>query len=60
MYKGHPWENDEFGPIEYYWYLASGLTRTLVAAKDSDANKKLIRGIIRNRKSKFLSTDFIL
>ncbi len=34
--------------------------RTLVAAKDSDANKKLIRGIIRNRKSKFLSTDFIL
>lgn len=34
--------------------------RTLVAAKDSDANKRLIRGIIRNRKSKFLSTDFIL
>ena len=34
--------------------------RTLVAAKDSDINKKLIRGIIRSRKSKFLSTDFIL
>ena len=34
--------------------------RTLVAAKDSDANKKLIRGILRSRKSKFLSTDFIL
>lgn len=34
--------------------------RTLVAAKDSDANKQLIRGIIRGRKSKFLSTDFIL
>ena len=34
--------------------------RTLVAAKDSDANKKLIRGILRGRKSKFLSTDFIL
>jgi len=34
--------------------------RTLVAAKDSDANKKLIRNIIRNRRSKFLSTDFIL
>ena len=34
--------------------------RTLVAAKDSDANKKLIREILRNRKSKFLSTDFIL
>ena len=34
--------------------------RTLLAAKDSDANKKLIREILRNRKSKFLSTDFIL
>ncbi|OGS08134.1 MAG: aldehyde dehydrogenase [Elusimicrobia bacterium RIFOXYA12_FULL_51_18] len=34
--------------------------RTLVAAKDSSANKKLIRSIIRGRKSKFLSTDFIL
>ncbi|MCX5786579.1 MAG: NADP-dependent glyceraldehyde-3-phosphate dehydrogenase [Elusimicrobia bacterium] len=34
--------------------------RTLVAAKDSDTNKKLIRDILRNRKSKFLSTDFIL
>ncbi len=34
--------------------------RTLVAAKDSDANKRLIRNIIRKRKSKFLSTDFIL
>jgi glyceraldehyde-3-phosphate dehydrogenase (NADP+) len=34
--------------------------RTLVAAKDSDANKKLIRDIIRSRKSKFLNTDFIL
>jgi glyceraldehyde-3-phosphate dehydrogenase (NADP+) len=34
--------------------------RSLVAAKDSDANKKLIRRILRGRKSKFLSTDFIL
>ena len=34
--------------------------RTLVAAKESDANKALIRGILRDRKSKFLSTDFIL
>ncbi|MGD9643371.1 MAG: NADP-dependent glyceraldehyde-3-phosphate dehydrogenase [Elusimicrobiales bacterium] len=34
--------------------------RALVAAKESDANKKLIRGILRGRKSKFLSTDFIL
>ena len=34
--------------------------RTLVAAKGSDANKELIRGILRDHKSKFLSTDFIL
>ena len=34
--------------------------RTLVAAKESDANKELIRGILRGHKSKFLSTDFIL
>ena len=24
MFKGHPWEDDEFGPVEYYWYLARG------------------------------------
>ncbi|HNW42897.1 MAG TPA: NADP-dependent glyceraldehyde-3-phosphate dehydrogenase [Elusimicrobiales bacterium] len=34
--------------------------RSLVAAKESDANKRLIRGILRGRKSRFLSTDFIL
>ncbi|MDT8287072.1 MAG: aldehyde dehydrogenase family protein, partial [Elusimicrobiales bacterium] len=34
--------------------------RTLVAAKDSPQNKELINGIVRGRKSKFLSTDFIL
>ncbi len=34
--------------------------RTLVAAKETDANRKLIRDILRNRKSRFLSTDFIL
>lgn len=34
--------------------------RALVAAKESDANKKLVRRILRGRKSKFLSTDFIL
>jgi glyceraldehyde-3-phosphate dehydrogenase (NADP+) len=34
--------------------------RTLVAAKDSEANKELLRKIMHGRKSKFLSTDFIL
>ncbi len=34
--------------------------RTLAAAKETKANKELIRTIIRDRKSNFLSTDFIL
>lgn len=34
--------------------------RTLVAAKDKDHNKRIIREIVRERKSNFLSTDFIL
>jgi glyceraldehyde-3-phosphate dehydrogenase (NADP+) len=34
--------------------------RTLVAAKDVDINKALINRIVKERKSNFLSTDFIL
>jgi glyceraldehyde-3-phosphate dehydrogenase (NADP+) len=34
--------------------------RTLVAAKDSDLNRKLISDILDSRKSIFLSTDYIL
>jgi glyceraldehyde-3-phosphate dehydrogenase (NADP+) len=34
--------------------------RTLVAAKENEFNKRIIRSIIRERKSSFLSTDFIL
>jgi glyceraldehyde-3-phosphate dehydrogenase (NADP+) len=34
--------------------------RTLVAAKENEINKKLITRIVRERKSKFLSTDYIL
>ena len=33
--------------------------RTLVAAKETDENKLIIENIIQERKSKFLSTDFI-
>ncbi len=33
---------------------------TLVAAKETDINKKLISDIVREHKSSFLSTDFIL
>ena len=34
--------------------------RTLVAAKSNATNSKLINSIVRERKSRFLSTDFIL
>jgi glyceraldehyde-3-phosphate dehydrogenase (NADP+) len=34
--------------------------RTLVAAKATDANKKIIKSIVTERSSTFLSTDFIL
>lgn len=34
--------------------------RALVAARDSDKNKEIIRNILREGKSNFLSTDFIL
>jgi glyceraldehyde-3-phosphate dehydrogenase (NADP+) len=34
--------------------------RTLVAAKGTDANRRIIRSIVTERRSRFLSTDFIL
>ncbi|HUW07699.1 MAG TPA: NADP-dependent glyceraldehyde-3-phosphate dehydrogenase [Williamwhitmania sp.] len=34
--------------------------RTLVAAKENDENKKIITDIVREQKSNFLSTDFVL
>ena len=34
--------------------------RTLVAARQADLNKDIIRGIVWERKSNFLSTDSIL
>jgi len=34
--------------------------RTLVAAKEMPVNKKIITNIVKGRKSKFLSTDYIL
>lgn len=34
--------------------------RTLVAAKENDENKKIITDIVRDQKSNFLSTDFVL
>ena len=40
--------------------LRSFSIRTLVAIKESEANKEIISGIVRERKSSFLSTDFIL
>lgn len=40
--------------------LRSFSIRTLVAAKEQPLNKAIISDIVRNRKSNFLSTDFIL
>lgn len=34
--------------------------RTLVAAKETEENKRIIRNILKERKSSFLSTDYIL
>jgi glyceraldehyde-3-phosphate dehydrogenase (NADP+) len=34
--------------------------RTLVAAKNTDANRRIIKAIVTERSSRFLSTDFIL
>ncbi len=34
--------------------------RTLVAAKDSELNKRIVSTIVRERQSNFLSTDFLL
>ena len=34
--------------------------RTLVAAKETDTNRQIIKSIITERRSRFLSTDFIL
>lgn len=34
--------------------------RTLVAAKGTDANRRIVKSIITERRSRFLSTDFIL
>jgi glyceraldehyde-3-phosphate dehydrogenase (NADP+) len=34
--------------------------RTLVAARESEENREIIREIVQERRSKFLSTDFIL
>lgn len=34
--------------------------RTLVALKENDFNKKILRDILKNKSSNFLSTDFIL
>ena len=34
--------------------------RTLVAAKETDSNKKIIKDIVQHQKSNFLSTDYII
>jgi len=48
------------GTLSVHDALRSFSIRTLVAAKETDLNKSLITQIVKERKSNFLSTDFIL
>jgi len=48
------------GTLSVFDALRTFSIRTIVAAKDSDLNKDLITNIVRERKSNFLSTDYIL
>lgn len=48
------------GTLSVHDALRSFSIRTLVAAKESELNREIIGRIVRERKSAFLSTDFIL
>jgi glyceraldehyde-3-phosphate dehydrogenase (NADP+) len=48
------------GTLSTHDALRAFSIRTLFAAKENDKNKDIIRDILRNEKSDFLSTDFIL
>ncbi len=48
------------GTLSTHDALRAFSIRTLFAAKENDINKDIIRDILRNEKSDFLSTDFIL
>ncbi|MDA3820230.1 MAG: NADP-dependent glyceraldehyde-3-phosphate dehydrogenase [Candidatus Delongbacteria bacterium] len=48
------------GTLSVFDALRSFSIRSIVAAKDTEENKTVIRDIIRNNKSNFLSTDYIL
>lgn len=48
------------GTLSVHDALRAFSIRTLVAAKDIDLNKRLISEMVREHKSNFLSTDFIL
>ncbi|MFP4664915.1 MAG: NADP-dependent glyceraldehyde-3-phosphate dehydrogenase [Bacteroidales bacterium] len=48
------------GTLSVFDALRSFSIRSIVAAKETEENKEVIRDIIRNNKSSFLSTDYIL
>ncbi|MGM0650522.1 MAG: NADP-dependent glyceraldehyde-3-phosphate dehydrogenase, partial [Bacteroidota bacterium] len=48
------------GTLSVFDALRSFSIRSIVAARGTEENKTVIRDIIRNNKSDFLSTDFIL
>ncbi len=48
------------GTLSVFDALRSFSIRSIVAAKGTETNKAIVRDVIRNNKSSFLSTDFIL
>lgn len=48
------------GTLSVHDALRSFSIRTMIATKYSDENKSIINQIVHNRKSKFISTDYIL
>jgi len=47
------------GTLSVHDALRSFSIRSLAAAKGGDANKALLKDIVRNRRSNFLSNDFL-
>ncbi|MDX4009554.1 NADP-dependent glyceraldehyde-3-phosphate dehydrogenase, partial [Pseudomonas aeruginosa] len=52
-------KNSAEGTLSVHDALRVFSIRTLVATRDTEANKTLVSEIIRNRASNFLTTDYI-
>jgi hypothetical protein len=52
-------KDSEEGKLSVSDALRDFTIRTLVAAKETDANRRIFKSIVTERRSQFLSTDFI-